>query len=74
MKADNRLSSVLHVLLHMIELDEPLTSDELSQMLTSHPVVVRRTLAGLRDAGLVPLTGSPHGATIPRPCELRRLP
>ncbi|MFT4091806.1 MAG: Rrf2 family transcriptional regulator [Asticcacaulis sp.] len=53
MKADNRLSSVLHVLLHMIELDEPLTSDDLSQMLTSHPVVVRRTLAGLREAGLV---------------------
>lgn len=53
MKTDNRLSSVLHVLLHMIELDEPLTSDDLSQMLTSHPVVVRRTLAGLREAGLV---------------------
>lgn len=53
MKNDNRLSSVLHVLLHMLELDEPLVSDDLSQMLGSHPVAVRRTLAGLREAGFV---------------------
>ncbi|WAC46917.1 Rrf2 family transcriptional regulator [Asticcacaulis sp. SL142] len=53
MKHDNRLSSVLHVLIHMIELDRPVTSAELAVMLNTNPVVVRRTMAGLREAGFV---------------------
>ena len=53
MKQDSKLSSVLHVLLHMAHQGRPLTSEELSKYLGTNPVVVRRTLAGLREAGLV---------------------
>lgn len=53
MKSDSRLSSVLHVLLHMIHSDRPLTSEALAGYLGTHPVVVRRTLAGLRRLGYV---------------------
>jgi DNA-binding IscR family transcriptional regulator len=53
MKHDSRLSGVLHVLLHMIEAGEPITSEGLAEMMSTHPVVVRRIMAGLRDAGFV---------------------
>ena len=53
MRADCRLSRMLHVLLHMARHDEPFTSDEIAKMLRTNPVVVRRTMAGLRDAGYV---------------------
>ncbi|MGT2443602.1 RrF2 family transcriptional regulator [Ensifer adhaerens] len=53
MKKDSRLSSVLHALLHMAERDEPLTSDELAMCMRTNPVVVRRTMGFLRDAGIV---------------------
>jgi Rrf2 family protein len=52
-KRDSRLSVALHLLLHMDELGGALTSDALGPMTKSNPVVVRRTLAGLRDAGIV---------------------
>ncbi|MDF3983049.1 Rrf2 family transcriptional regulator [Luteibacter sp. PPL201] len=53
MKHDSRLSSVLHALLHMAEHDGPMTSDALAQCLGTHPVVVRRTMGYLREAGIV---------------------
>ncbi|MBU2867344.1 RrF2 family transcriptional regulator [Pacificibacter marinus] len=53
MKRDSRLSSVLHALLHMAERDGPMTSDALAKCLTTNPVVVRRTMGFLRDAGIV---------------------
>lgn len=53
MRHDSRLSGVLHVLLHMIEAGEPITSERLAEMMTTNPVVVRRVMAGLRDAGFV---------------------
>jgi Rrf2 family protein len=53
MKRNSRLSGVLHVLLHMAEADEPMTSDDLAKVMQTHPVVVRRVMAGLRDSGLV---------------------
>ncbi|TBR36093.1 MULTISPECIES: Rrf2 family transcriptional regulator [Dyella] len=53
MNLDSRLSSVLHALLHMAEHDGPMTSDALAQCLGTNPVVVRRTMGLLRDAGLV---------------------
>lgn len=51
---------MLHLLLHMAELSRPITSSELAGYLGSNPVVVRRTMAGLRDAGLVG-SGKGHG-------------
>jgi DNA-binding IscR family transcriptional regulator len=44
---------MLHVLLHMARHDGPMTSDEIARMLSTNPVVVRRTMAGLRDSGYV---------------------
>ena len=53
MKRDSRLSGVLHVLLHMAEQDAPMTSEQLAKAMQTHPVVIRRILGGLRDAGCV---------------------
>lgn len=53
MRKDSRLSRMLHVLLHMARHDGPMTSEQIAQMLQTNPVVVRRTMAGLRDAGYV---------------------
>ena len=57
MKRDSRLSNMLHALLHMAEHEtrtgSAMTSDQLSVCLSTNPVVVRRTMAGLREQGLV---------------------
>lgn len=53
MKRDSRLSVALHVLLHMGEIDEPVTSESIGAMMRTNPVVVRRTMSGLREAGIV---------------------
>lgn len=53
MKRDSRLSSVLHALLHMAEQEGRMTSDALARCLGTNPVVVRRTMGFLRDAGIV---------------------
>lgn len=53
MKRDSRLSSVLHALLHMAEREAPVTSETLARCLGTNPVVVRRTMAYLREAGIV---------------------
>ena len=53
MKSKGRLSAVLHALLHMAERGEPMTSDMLAACLHTNAVVVRRIMAGLRDAGFV---------------------
>ena len=53
MRRDSKLSSVLHLLLHMAYSDRPLTSDELAAFLQTNAVLVRRTLAGLRESGYV---------------------
>lgn len=53
MRRDSRLSGVLHVLLHMEEHGEPLTSEMLAKQMDTHAVVIRRILSGLRDQGYV---------------------
>lgn len=44
---------MLHVLLHMARDGHPVTSEQIASMLGTHAAVVRRTLAGLRQAGYV---------------------
>ena len=51
---------MLHVLLHMAESGAPMTSGKLAVYMDTNPVVVRRTMAGLREAGLV-RSGKGHG-------------
>ena len=53
MNKDTRISDVLHVLLHMEKAKQPLTSEVLGRSMGTNPAVLRRTMAGLRDAGLV---------------------
>lgn len=68
MKLDSRLSSILHVLLHIAAKDAPVPSELLSRYLGTNPVVVRRTMGGLRDAGLVRSgRGKGGGWTLGRP-------
>jgi DNA-binding IscR family transcriptional regulator len=51
MPTDTRLSRMLHVLIHMDRIGSPVTSEVISRMLNTNPVVVRRTMSGLRAAG-----------------------
>ncbi|MAN77016.1 MAG: transcriptional regulator [Rhizobiales bacterium] len=53
MRTDNRLSRMLHVLIHMSKMEGAATSETMAKMLSINPVVVRRTMAGLREAGYV---------------------
>jgi DNA-binding IscR family transcriptional regulator len=53
MRRDSRLSVALHALLHMHERGAPVASEALAGPMGLNPVVFRRTLAGLRDAGIV---------------------
>ncbi|MES2715189.1 MAG: Rrf2 family transcriptional regulator [Pseudomonadota bacterium] len=69
MKRDSRLSGVLHCLLHLAELDQPATSECLAQVMQTNPVVVRRLLAGLRDAGFV-ASAKGHGGGWVLSCSL----
>ncbi|SEP44404.1 Rrf2 family transcriptional regulator [Pseudomonas sp. Snoq117.2] len=53
MRNDTRLSRMLHTLIHMARHELPATSDTLAQMLSTNPVVVRRTMALLKKQGYV---------------------
>lgn len=53
MPPSGRFSVALHLLAHLVEAREPQTSEALAACVGTHPVVVRRTLAGLREARLV---------------------
>ena len=61
MKRDGKLFTALHILAHLAAPPlRPLTSEELAGCLHTHPVVIRRSLAGLREAGIV-ISAKGHG-------------
>ncbi|MDO9403285.1 MAG: Rrf2 family transcriptional regulator [Polaromonas sp.] len=60
MKQSSQLSDVLHILLHLAHADAPLTSDALAAAMGTNPVVLRRLMTGLREAGFV-VSGKGHG-------------
>jgi DNA-binding IscR family transcriptional regulator len=69
-RIDSRLSRMLHVMMHMAHHDRPLTSDQIASMLATNPVVVRRTMAGLRNHGYVrSISGQGGGWSIA--CDLK---
>ncbi|HSI61207.1 MAG TPA: Rrf2 family transcriptional regulator [Ideonella sp.] len=72
MKQDSRLSGVLHVLMHMAEVDGPATSDYLAAAMHTNPVVVRRLMAGLRYAGFV-ASAKGHGGGWVLSCPLSQV-
>jgi Rrf2 family protein len=63
---------MLHVLLHMARHEGPATSETIARMLGTNPVVVRRTMAGLRDAGYV-RSEKGHGGGWSIACELSKV-
>ncbi len=69
MRPNSQLSGVLHVLLHMAELDGPATSETLALMMQTNPVVIRRIMAGLRDHGYVH-SEKGHGGGWTLACDL----
>lgn len=75
MRQDSRLSRMLHVLIHMGRHDGAMTSDRIASMLDANAVVIRRTMAGLREKGYVhSVKGHGGGWTLARPlCELTLL-
>jgi Rrf2 family protein len=72
MRKDSRLSGVLHVLLHMAEQSEPVTSEALAAANNTNPVVIRRIMAGLREQGYV-RSEKGHGGGWTLACDLSKV-
>jgi Rrf2 family protein len=69
MRRDSRLSVALHALVHMAHAGL-LTSEEMAAQGETNPVVIRRTMAGLRAAGIVRSEkGHGGGWSLVRPLE-----
>lgn len=66
------MSGVLHVLLHMAERSDPVTSEVLAKAIDTNPVVVRRIMAGLRDQGYV-RSEKGHGGGWTLACDLSKV-
>ncbi|MCD1633904.1 Rrf2 family transcriptional regulator [Martelella mediterranea] len=68
MRQDSRLPRVLHALLHLERMRTPATSELIARMLGTNASVVRRTMAGLRQAGIVvSVKGHGGGWSLARP-------
>ena len=62
MKRNSKLAASLHALVHMAQAPErAMTSDRIAGWLNTNPVVVRRMIAGLREAGILSATRGPGG-------------
>ncbi len=72
MKSDNRLWRMVHVLLHMSQQQDVMTSADIAEMLKTHPVVVRRTMAGLREKNIVK-SDKGHGGGWRLSCSLDQI-
>src|SRR5688572_17617777 len=72
MRRDSRLSGVLHVLLHMAQQPGPFTSETLAKAMDTNPVVIRRIMAGLREAGYVQ-SEKGHGGGWTLACDLSKI-
>jgi Rrf2 family protein len=71
MKRDGKLFFALHILAHLAEAgSRPTTSEELAAHFHTNPVVIRRALARLREAGVVgSVKGHGGGWTLARPAD-----
>ncbi|MBE0378185.1 Rrf2 family transcriptional regulator [Pseudoalteromonas prydzensis] len=64
MRKDSRLSRVLHILAHLAVSKNAMTSTEIAKMLTTNPVVVRRTMGLLREYGYVQSSNGRSGGWV----------
>lgn len=71
MKRSSRLSIALHALVHLhAQPGKQLTSASLATCLMTNPVVVRRILGELREAGIVDASKGPNGGwSLNRPAQ-----
>lgn len=53
MKQNVQFSTTLHMLMHILHADGPVTSKSLGHCASANPVVIRRTMAALREKGIV---------------------
>ncbi|NIJ41122.1 Rrf2 family protein [Parvibaculum indicum] len=68
MRTNSQLSLALHLLLHMAEMNEPVTSERLASAMNTNAVVIRRLMGGLRERGIVQSRKGHHGGwTLSRP-------
>ncbi|MGX1199282.1 Rrf2 family transcriptional regulator [Parvibaculum sp. MBR-TMA-1.3b-4.2] len=68
MKSNSQLSLTLHLLLHIADMEEPVTSGLLASAMNTNPVVIRRLMGGLREHGIVQSRKGHHGGwTLSRP-------
>lgn len=72
MRRDSRLSGVLHLLLHMSQQPEAMTSEMLARSMETNPVVIRRIMAGLRKHGYVQ-SEKGHGGGWTLACDLSKV-
>lgn len=72
MKKSTKFSDVLHILLHMTGSSGPSTSQNLAKTMRTNPVVVRRTMAGLREQGFVS-SEKGHGGGWQLSCDLNKV-
>ena len=63
---------MLHVLLHMAQHAGPVTSEVLANAMHTNPVVIRRTLAGLKESGYV-ASEKGHGGGWTLSCDLAKV-
>ncbi|VFS68434.1 Putative HTH-type transcriptional regulator ywnA [Kluyvera cryocrescens] len=61
MKTNNSFSATLHILLHMQQMDKPLTSEQMAAFIEGNPAFIRKLLAGLRENNIVCATKGHHG-------------
>ncbi|WP_306144700.1 Rrf2 family transcriptional regulator [Roseibium sp. MMSF_3412] len=68
MRTDTRLPRVLHILLHLDEIEDPVTSERMGEMFGMDASLVRRMMGGLRKHGLVEsIKGHGGGWRLQRP-------
>lgn len=72
MSQNFQLSDILHVLLHMAESEGPTTSEALAAAMKTNPVVLRRLMAGMRNAGFV-TSEKGHGGGWALSCDLEQV-
>lgn len=72
MRRDSRLSGLLHLLLHMADTQEPVTSERLAGAMQTNAVVIRRIMAGLREQGFV-RSAKGHGGGWTLACDLDKV-
>ncbi|WEF28106.1 Rrf2 family transcriptional regulator [Klebsiella aerogenes] len=61
MKINNSFSATLHILLHMEQVDKPLTSEQMADFIDGNPAFIRKLLAGLRENKIVCATKGHNG-------------